>query len=67
MSEKTGRQLRLLEAFAPYRGVVHQACERCGSIIWAQVAGGYRCLHCAPPISLPQHLRKALVEALPGK
>lgn len=59
------RQLGLLDLFKPYHGVVHQACSTCGSIIWAQVAGGYRCLHCVPPTSLPERLRTVLNRALP--
>lgn len=46
------------------RAEVHgDACDVCGGVLFAQVAGGWRCLYCWPPLDLPRPLLRE-VEAL---
>lgn len=56
----TRRAITLLPRLTSYRAVLHGPCERCGSQLWAEVPGGYRCLLCAPPLHFPDALRAAI-------
>lgn len=56
----TRRAIALLPRLASYRAVLHGPCARCGSRLWAEVPGSYRCLICAPPLHFPDRLRVAI-------
>ena len=57
------RATALLPRLASYHAVLHGPCARCGSQLWAEVPGGYRCLICAPPLRFPVALRAAILAA----
>ena len=62
---RTRRSCELQDQLYQYKAVMHGACETCGCLIWARVAGGFRCLHCAPPANFPDRLRHLIASTLP--
>ncbi len=59
------RSCELQDQLYQYKAVMHGPCEQCGCLIWARVAGGFRCLHCAPPLGFPERLRQLIAQTLP--
>ncbi len=50
---------------ASYQAYLHGSpCDVCGSVIWAKVANGFRCLVCWPPFNMPEITRRHLQKLL---
>ena len=64
LQRRTAACIRLLAHLADYQAEVRQPCRLCGCVLFAAVPGGVRCLHCWPPLDLPERLRQIIEESM---